>query len=122
MDRLPCRRRCELARFRGARLYNFKVNSLPRQARDKHVGRALKNDDRFSSQEVRRLTEEMEAAVRTTPVFALPFLYKSIILPSQARDRHREDSQKRGCFSQAHKVVVCIFALGRCAYNIPGYW
>ena len=31
--------------------------------------------------------------VRKTPLFA-PFIYKCIILPRQARDKHRENSQK----------------------------
>ena len=34
--------------------------------------------------------------VRTTPLFAMPFIYKMIIiLPRQARDKHREHTLKK---------------------------
>jgi len=42
--------------------------------------------------------------VRKTPLFA-PFIYKTVILPRQARDKHRENSQKSGVFRRLFKAL-----------------
>ena len=39
--------------------------------------------------------------MRKTPLFA-PFIYKCIILPRQAWDKHRENSKKSGVFARTH--------------------
>ena len=42
--------------------------------------------------------------MRKTPLFA-PFIYKCIILPRQAWDKHRENSKKSGVFARTHAQV-----------------
>eukprot|EP01046_Picozoa_sp_COSAG06_P023874 COSAG06_NODE_1917_length_8070_cov_51.606323_4_plen_147_part_00 len=48
-------------------------------------------------------------------IFAMPFLDKAIILPRQARDKHRENSKKDAVF---HTSMLCFASTCSEEYNI----
>ena len=48
----------------------------------------------------------LQCSVRKTPLFAMPFIYKTNILPRQARDKHRENSKKEVRFSQGGGTIA----------------
>jgi hypothetical protein len=61
------------------------------------------------------------ALVRKTPLFA-PFLYKTIMLPGQARDKHRENSKKSGCVLCRLRTAIllrsmCSHSRSMCEYR-----
>ena len=51
--------------------------------------------------------------VRKTTLFA-PFMHKCIILPRQARDKHRETSKQSGVFRRVKASELTPYAVGGC--------
>ena len=113
------------------RHFRLKTITLPRQARDKH-GESSKQRRVFLQEIAHTITNSWnvvngvkpcnacvgsEKPGKGTRLFA-PFLYKIIILPRQARDKHRESTQKRTrfCRQNLHK------RLGGRALRAKGPW
>ena len=95
------------------RHFRLKTITLPRQARDKH-GESSKQRRVFLQEIAHTITNSWNVVNGVKPCNACvgsekpgtetrlfaPFLYKMIILPRQARDKHRENS-KKDAFLQA---------------------
>ena len=88
---------------------------LPRQARDKHRENSI-NDVFLQARNAHTTTSEQPGPARTTSMLStqavrnrvfLRHLYiKMIILPRQARDKHRESTQKRTRFLQGSRTPL----------------
>eukprot|EP01046_Picozoa_sp_COSAG06_P029673 COSAG06_NODE_2770_length_6314_cov_1.878681_4_plen_147_part_00 len=95
-----------------ARFQHTMINAtmiLPRQAWNKRKRKTLKNDRSMVSadshccvDDSRRASSraaEGRSAGKKTQIFCAVSILKMIILPRQARDKHRENSKKRDTFA-----------------------
>ena len=68
--------------------------------------------------EALRVVATHNASVRKTPLFA-PFIHKTIILPRQARDKHRESAQKQTRFSQEPLFLYVAWQINHTPLQVP---
>jgi hypothetical protein len=114
----------------------IKPNILPRQARDKHRETTQKKRPAFhapqssSLRTVRRIISSAAWTFRDLkawnrqdkPVFPPTFWIETIILPKQARDKHRENSPKKSTvFSQSEGVKPTCGTAKYVCEGAPGF-